>query len=69
LRQAGVSAVIDLEGRKLKKSLAIANSIAARYALIVGDNEIQNAAYVLRDMSTGEQRNLGEEELIATLKQ
>ena len=67
LRQAGVSAVIDLEGRKLKKSLAIANSIAARYALIVGDNEIQNAAYVLRDMSTGEQRNLGEEELILTL--
>ncbi|HXF39219.1 MAG TPA: histidine--tRNA ligase [Blastocatellia bacterium] len=68
LRQAGVSAVIDLEGRKLKKSLAIANSIAARYALIVGDDEIQNAAYVLRDMSTGEQRTLGEEELIATLK-
>src|SRR6185436_19498524 len=69
LRQAGVSAVIDLEGRKLKKSLAIANSIRARYALIVGDDEIQKAAYVLRDMSTGEQKNLGEEELIATLKQ
>ena len=67
LRQAGVSAVIDLEGRKLKKSLAIANSIRARYALIVGDDEIQKAAYVLRDMSTGEQRNMGEEELIATL--
>jgi histidyl-tRNA synthetase len=67
LRQAGVSAVIDLEGRKLKKSLAIANSIAARYALIIGDDEIDKAAYVLRDMSTGEQRTLGEQELLNTL--
>jgi histidyl-tRNA synthetase len=67
LREAGISTVVDLEGRKLKKSLAIANSIGARCALIIGDDEIDKGAYVLRDMTTGEQKNLGEEELIPTL--
>jgi histidyl-tRNA synthetase len=67
LRVAGVAAVVDLEGRKLKKSLAIANSLGARCAVIVGDDEIEKGSYVLRDMSTGEQKNLREEELISTL--
>jgi histidyl-tRNA synthetase len=67
LRQAGISAVVDLEGRKLKKSLAIANSIGARHALIVGDDEIDNGSFVLRDMSSGEQKKLNESDLISTL--
>jgi histidyl-tRNA synthetase len=68
LREAGISTVVDLEGRKLKKSLAIANSLSARYSLIVGEDEIEKGGYVLRNMSTGEQRNLGEQDLIATLR-
>jgi histidyl-tRNA synthetase len=68
LRAGGIGTVVDLEGRKLKKSLAIANSLSARYALIVGDDEIDKGSYVLRDMATGEQRNLGEQDLIATLR-
>ncbi|HKP86211.1 MAG TPA: histidine--tRNA ligase [Blastocatellia bacterium] len=68
LRVAGVSVLVDLEGRKLKKSLAIANSLAARYALIVGEDEIKSGSYVLRDMASGDQQNLIEPDLIATLK-
>ncbi|HKP13596.1 MAG TPA: His/Gly/Thr/Pro-type tRNA ligase C-terminal domain-containing protein, partial [Blastocatellia bacterium] len=68
LREAGVSVVVDLENRKLKKSLAVANTLAARYALIVGDDEIQSGSYVLRDMTTGEQQKLEESQLIDTLK-
>ena len=67
LREAGISAVVDLEGRKLKKALAIANSLSARYSLIIGEDEIEKGSYVLRDMTTGEQRSLGEQDLIATL--
>jgi histidyl-tRNA synthetase len=69
LRDAGLSVVIDLEGRKLKKSLAVANSLGARYALIAGDDEINSGAYVLRDMASGEQKNLRESELIELLKE
>jgi histidyl-tRNA synthetase len=68
LREAGISTIVDLEGRKLKKSLAVANSLSARYSLIIGDDEIEKGSYVLRNMATGEQRNLGEQDLIATLR-
>jgi len=68
LREAGIATVVDLEGRKLKKSLGIANSLSARYALIVGDDEIDKGSYVLRDMATGEQTHFGEPDLIATLR-
>jgi histidyl-tRNA synthetase len=67
LRAADISVVVDLEGRKLKKALSIANSLGARHSLIIGDDEIDKGTFVLRDMSTGEQKNLGEEELISTL--
>lgn len=68
LRLAGVSTEVDLESRKLKKSLAIANNLSARYALIIGDDEVKSGSYVLRDMTSGEQRTLTEAELINTLK-
>jgi histidyl-tRNA synthetase len=65
LRDAGISTFVDLEGRKLKKSLAVANSLRARYSLIVGEDEINTGAYVLRDMDTGEQQKLTEGDLIS----
>jgi histidyl-tRNA synthetase len=68
LREAGISTAVDLEGRKLKKSLAVANSLSVRYSLIIGDDEIEKGTYVLRNMATGEQKNLGEQDLIATLR-
>jgi histidyl-tRNA synthetase len=67
LREAGVSVVVDLEGRKLKKALAVANNLAARYALIIGEDEIRRGSYALRDMTTGEQKEVTETELINNL--
>jgi histidyl-tRNA synthetase len=69
LRAAASSVVIDLEGRKLKKSLAIANNLGARYALIVGEDEIAAGAYTLRDMRTGEQKQVAEPDLINSLRE
>jgi histidyl-tRNA synthetase len=67
VREAGVSTIVDLEGRKLKKSLAVANSLAARFTLIVGEDEMKSGAYALRDMTTGEQRSLTEADLVSAL--
>ncbi len=68
LRAEGVTTIVDLEGRKLKKALAVANSIGARYSLIIGEDEIKSGSYALRDMTTGEQNNLRESEIVDTLK-
>jgi len=67
LRAAGIATVVDLEGRKLKKSLAIANNLKASFALIIGDNEIDSGSYVLRNMQSGEQTTLDEQSLIDSL--
>jgi histidyl-tRNA synthetase len=68
LRRAGISVVVDLEGRRLRKSLALADAIKASYALIIGEDELKANRYTLRDMVSGQQRSLSEEELQATLK-
>jgi histidyl-tRNA synthetase len=69
LREAGASVVVDLEGRKLKKALALANNLGARRSLIIGEDEIKSGQYQLRDMKTGEQIRPSEAELVEMLKQ
>ncbi len=67
LREAGITTVVDLEGRKLKKALAVANNLSARFALIIGEDEIHRGSYALRDMTTGEQKEVTETELVNNL--
>jgi len=66
LRRAGVAVEVGLEA-KLKRALELANKLAARYALIVGDNEIAAGEYTLKDMGTGEQLKLSREGLLGKL--
>jgi histidyl-tRNA synthetase len=68
LREAGISVVVDLEGRKLKKALAFADNLRARFTLIIGENEINSQRYTLRDMQKSEQETLQESEIIEILK-
>ena len=68
LREAGVSVVVDLEGRKLKKALGVANQLGARHSLIIGEDEINNKSYILRNMYSGDQQTLTEADLIENLK-
>ena len=63
LRARGASVELGLEA-KLKRALELANKLQARYALIVGDNEIAAGEYTLKDMATGEQSNLTREVLL-----
>jgi histidyl-tRNA synthetase len=62
LRRAGVSVEV-LAGGKLKRAMELANKVGARYALILGDDEIAVGQYSLKDMQSGEQRRVTREEL------
>jgi histidyl-tRNA synthetase len=48
---------------KLKRAMELANKSGARYALILGDDEIAAGEYSLKDMQSGEQRRVSREEL------
>lgn len=62
LRDQG--AVVELApSGKLKRAMELANKLQARYALLVGDNEIAAGAYALKDMTSGEQQNVTRAEL------
>jgi histidyl-tRNA synthetase len=45
-----------------------ANKLRARYALILGDNEINAGVYALKDMTSGEQLNVARDGILAALK-
>ena len=48
---------------RLKKSLETADKAGARFALIVGENEIKSDSFALKNLSTGEQISVPRAEL------
>ena len=67
LRRAGVSLELGAAA-KLKRSMELANKLGARFAILVGDNELAAGKYVLKNMQTGEQREVAQQELRELLR-
>jgi histidyl-tRNA synthetase len=55
LRREGIAADMAYRGN-MKKRLSRANASGAKYALILGDNELESGEAQLKDFTTGEQR-------------
>jgi histidyl-tRNA synthetase len=62
LRRAGKVVELAPPGR-LKRVLETANKLGARYALIVGESEIAEDRYTLKNMATGEQQKVSRAQL------
>jgi histidyl-tRNA synthetase len=69
LRAAGIVADIDLMRRNLAKNFKYADSIGARFTVIVGEKEAEIDSVTLRNMSSGEQTLVKMVDLIDQLKQ
>jgi histidyl-tRNA synthetase len=68
LRNAGFSVELPPLEQKFGKALSQADKLGAKYALILGDNEVSEALWTLKTLSTGEQQKLPEPELIEFLR-
>jgi len=55
LRKEGLRVDMDLESRSLKSQMKQADKAGAAFVLILGDQELEQGAAVLRDMATKEQ--------------
>ncbi len=55
LRKNGIKTDVDLVGRKLKRILSHADSLGARYVLLVGERDLKEGKITLKDMELGEQ--------------
>lgn len=58
LRAGGVSAIIDTLNRNLKGQMKYANKLNARYSVVIGDNEIEKGIVTLKNMYSGEQKEI-----------
>ncbi len=67
LRGHGASVEVAPEGR-LKRSLELADKLGARYAIIVGDNEMAAGSYAVKDMAAGSQENVARADLATKLR-
>jgi histidyl-tRNA synthetase len=67
LRRSGISADIDLMRRGVGKSLKYAATVPSKYAVIVGEKELESGSVTMRDMISGEQSLVRIEELVKKL--
>jgi histidyl-tRNA synthetase len=68
LRHSGISADMDYENRSLKGALRKANDLAAKFALIIGEDELKKGVVTLKDMESGEQKEIKQSELMSELR-
>jgi histidyl-tRNA synthetase len=53
---------------KLRRLLEIASKIGARYAIIVGENEVASNVFTLKDLANGEQTSVPRADLVAKIR-
>ena len=68
LRKNGIKVQVNFEDQKLGKKFKYADNIKVEYAIIIGDDEVQNNKLSLKNMKTGEQQTVDVEEALKILK-
>lgn len=67
LRRCGAAAELDFQGRSAKGQMKQANRSGARYAVIVGEEELAAGQVTLRDLTRGEERRLPMDEAVEVI--
>jgi histidyl-tRNA synthetase len=68
LRKAGLNVDIDYLGRRLKAMLEMADAGGARYAIVIGDDELTTQTAAVRELATQTQNKVAFSELAAFIK-
>jgi histidyl-tRNA synthetase len=68
LREHGLRVELSYREGKLRKQFEFANKIGAHFTVVVGENELREGRYPLKNLLTREEKKLTLEEIIATLK-
>ncbi len=68
LRRAGKKGEVSFAARSAKSQLRQAGKSGARYCLILGGNEYAKGSILVKDMTSGEQHEVMQEELIKSVK-
>lgn len=69
VRQAGIAAELYPDAAKMGKQFKYADDKGIPFVAIIGANELKDGTIMLKDMKSGEQRAVREEEFLTTLGQ
>ena len=64
LRSAQVKSEIYPDAVKIKKQMNYANKKGVPFVLMIGENELKEGKFLLKDMNTGNQQKLGIQDII-----
>ena len=68
LRENGINSGINIETQKVGKKFKYANNLNVKYVIIIGEEEAKNNVVTLKNMITGEQETLSQDECIQKIK-
>ncbi|HSJ38648.1 MAG TPA: His/Gly/Thr/Pro-type tRNA ligase C-terminal domain-containing protein, partial [Planococcus sp. (in: firmicutes)] len=67
LRDNGISADMDFNGRKVKAQMKSADRKQAAYVIVIGETELETGNVALKEMATGEQQELAFEAIAGVI--
>jgi histidyl-tRNA synthetase len=68
LRKAGIICDIDYQQKSIKAQLRHANKLNARYAIILGDDELEKGRCIVKDMNDSSQREVALDSVVDEAK-
>ena len=68
MREGGRETLIEYKERSLKNQMNRANRLEASWVLIVGEDEVKKGTYQLKNMKTGEQVEVAEENILKIIE-
>jgi histidyl-tRNA synthetase len=68
LRTSGIAADLSDESFRIKKSFETAEKLGAKFAILVGENELQADTFTVKDLKSGEQSTVPRAELPQVLR-
>jgi histidyl-tRNA synthetase len=69
LRREGVESLVEYKERNLKAQMSRANKLGADWVLIVGEEEVKKGRYQLKNMASGEQKEMTQEQILEILRE
>lgn len=67
LREEGVNVAVDITGRKLDRQIKSAVKLGVGYVLFVGDKELADQAYTLKDLVDGRESTVSYERVVTSV--
>ncbi|HET7293916.1 MAG TPA: histidine--tRNA ligase [Vicinamibacteria bacterium] len=64
LRSRGIAALLDTEGRSFKARMRLADKLGARFAAILGEDELRRGAWSVRDMAASAQEDVAADRIV-----